>query len=334
MFGPHFYYGHTRRLITVFGTLFNNMRIVKRDNSGKILKTILVPISYGPRQLFLARINDERYMNNSKIAIRLPRMSFELTGLSFDPSKKLQKGMLGDLHLRNENAHETGVRERILYAVPYRLSIQLSIYSNFIDDSLQITEQILPFFQPDYTVSIRQIENNFSTDIPFVLQSVSMSDEYEGDFGSTRRTITNVLDFEARINFFGPIRKDKIILHSNVTLKDTDMSKEGNPYETNDFIIENGEVEKYFDTMIAPRYIIRVEAIEFFSVGHRIRSVNSLYEAEVINVNTETNEITLGFADGKFNANDNLFNINNSMSFNSLSFTEDWNTLTNEKNNI
>jgi hypothetical protein len=204
MFGTYFYHEHIKRAVAVFGTLFNAIKVVKKDTNGKVLSTIKVPLAYGPRQKFLARITDEKYLNDPKLAIRLPRMSFELTSITYDTSTKLQKGMT-----RTLTGGPTS-KSTIMYPVSYRLGIQLNVLAKNQDDALQILEQILPYFQPDYTVTVKEINSTWKTDMPFVLESVNMSDDYEGDF-STRRAIIYTLDFETRVRFYGPLHDRSII---------------------------------------------------------------------------------------------------------------------------
>ena len=204
MFGTYFYHEHIKRAVAVFGTLFNSLKVVKKDTNGKVLSTIKVPLAYGPRQKFLARITDEKYLNDPKLAIRLPRMSFELTSITYDTSTKLQKGMTRTL------PGTPLTKSTVLYPVGYRLGIQLNVLAKNQDDALQILEQILPFFQPDYTVTVKEVNSTWKMDMPFVLESVNMSDDYEGDF-STRRAIIYTLDFETRVRFYGPISDRSII---------------------------------------------------------------------------------------------------------------------------
>jgi hypothetical protein len=204
MFGTHFYHEHIKRAVAVFGTLFNNIKVVKKDSTGKALSTIKVPLAYGPKQKFLARILDEKYLNDPKLAIRLPRMSFELISITYDQSTKLQKGMT-----RTVSSGPTS-KSTVLYPVGYRLGIQLNVLAKNQDDALQILEQILPFFQPDYTVTVKELNGTWKNDMPFVLESVSMADDYEGDFNS-RRAIIYTLDFETRVRFYGPIQDRSII---------------------------------------------------------------------------------------------------------------------------
>ena len=231
MLGTYFYHEHIKRTVAVFGTLFNNLKVVKRDGSGKALSTIKVPLSYGPRQKFLARIADEKYLNDPKLAIRLPRMSFEIVSLTYDTNTKLQKGIT-----RTLSSEDPTKKQSILYPTTYRIGLQLNILAKNQDDALQILEQILPYFQPEYTVTVKEVNSNFKSDIPFVIQAVTMVDDYEGDFMS-RRSIIYTLEFEARVNFYGPLREGNIIRTSDATISNPTMTSEGLPYSNQKFTI-------------------------------------------------------------------------------------------------
>jgi len=225
MFGSYFYHEHTRRAVAVFGTLFNNITVRKRDGSGNVLSQIKVPLSYGPRQKFLSRLRREENLNDPKLALKLPRMSFEITSLDYDESVRLTRG--STYTIPSNNAVN---RTQIFHPSTYRLGFELSIISKHQDDALQILEQILPYFQPEYTVTVNEIDNNLKTDMPFSLSSVDLSDDYEGDFES-RRSIIYTLSFETRIRFFGPTDAEgKIIRKTLTNISDVDMTSSGEPY--------------------------------------------------------------------------------------------------------
>lgn len=195
MFNQVFYHQTIRRAVAVFGTVFNNINIVRRDSSGKMLNTIKVPLAYGPKQKFLSRIDQQASLDDTKIAIKLPRLSFELTSLEYASDRKLQKGHT--VSVRNTNA-------KMLGPVDYNLGFQLNIMAKNQDDALQILEQILPYFQPDYDVTVKQVGDSERNDMAIILQSVSLSDDYEGDF-NTRRVLLYTLDFQTKIRFYGPV---------------------------------------------------------------------------------------------------------------------------------
>ena len=193
--GEHFYHATTKRIVSVFGTLFNNITI-GRHSGNKISNIQRVPISYGPRQKFTSRMN--RDLDDNKVAIKLPRMSFEITSIEYDTSTKLNK-LNTTLTSGSNNSPRT--RNKMFQSVPYTLGMQLNILARNQEDALQILEQILPTFTPEYTVTIKDIEGPGSkTDVPFILNSTSFSDDYEGDYQG-RRTLVYTLDFTIRARY-------------------------------------------------------------------------------------------------------------------------------------
>lgn len=201
--GKHFYNQTLKKTVAVFGTLFNNIKIV-RQGTGETR----VPIAYGPRQKFLARIqSDIAAATDKSIAIKLPRMSFEITDISFDTESKLNKFNKRVLPISGDETKSNIVNQ----SVPYNVSMQLNIYAKNQDDVLQIFEQILPTFAPEYTVAIKDMEGPGTvTDVPIVLTGTSIQDDYEGDF-QTRRSIIYALDFTMKVRFAGGVSQGKII---------------------------------------------------------------------------------------------------------------------------
>lgn len=222
MFGSYFYHSQIRRTIAVFGTLFNNINIRKTDAAGKILQDIKVPLAYGPRQKFLARVQNQADLSDSKLAIKLPRMSFEITSITYDTNQTVNKS--------NEvrvGSITTNSRNSVRAPAPYRVGIQLNIMTKNQDEALQILEQILPTFKPDYTVTINEVPTiGIKSDIPIVLQGVAMNDDYEGDF-ITRRAIVYTLDFETRVNFYGEVQNKKTIRKVVSDFFDFDKGNQG-----------------------------------------------------------------------------------------------------------
>ena len=198
MFGDPFYHKSIRSMVAVFGTIFNDIKVVKRDGTNKVLSSARVPLAYGPRQKFLARIEAAPSLGDPNIGIKLPRMSFEITSLTYDTNTKLSKNTVQRVTSATANS-----RDKYIGPVPYRMGFQLNIITKNQDEALQILEQILPFFQPEYSVTIKETESNFKHDVPITLTSVSLADDYEGDFAS-RRAIIYTLDFETRVRFYGP----------------------------------------------------------------------------------------------------------------------------------
>ena len=152
MFGQHFYHKQIRNTVIAFGTIFNNINIKRTDSSGNPLQTIRVPLSYAPKEKFLARLDQQASLtgDDSSVAITLPRMSFDITGYSYDPPRKLNKNH----KLSNVTTNSDTTKLNTQYSpVPYDVSISLNVFTANSDDGLQIVEQILPYFQPDYTVT-------------------------------------------------------------------------------------------------------------------------------------------------------------------------------------
>ena len=196
----YFYNEILRKTIISFGTLFNNISIKHTNSSDDVVSVIKVPFAYGPTQKFLARLNQSPDLNKST-AITLPRMSFEFTGLTYDPSRKLtttQTFIAKD--------PDTGIETKKMYMpVPYNMQFELSIMSKLNDDALQIVEQILPYFQPAYNLTVSLVDSiQEKRDIPIILENVTMQDDYEGDF-STRRVLLYTLRFTAKTYLFGPV---------------------------------------------------------------------------------------------------------------------------------
>jgi len=201
MFDKTFYHQTIRRAVAVFGTVFNDISIIRRDASGKVLNIVKVPLAYGPKQKFLARIEQQNSLESNKVAIKLPRVSFEITSLTYDAQSKIQKGY----YTRLENSPD----KKMIGPVDYLMGMQLNIMAKNQDDALQILEQIVPYFQPDYGVTVKQVGSE-KTDMMISLESVNMSDDYEGDY-STRRAIIYSLDFMTKVRFYGPIEDNSVI---------------------------------------------------------------------------------------------------------------------------
>ena len=210
MFGDHFYHKQIRNTVIAFGTIFNNVNIKRTDSSGNPLQTLRVPLSYSPKEKFLARLDAQQDLtgDDSSVAITLPRMSFEVTGYSYDGGRKLNKNQ--KITKVTTNADTTKMNSQYM-PVPYNVNFSLGVYVANSDDGLQIIEQILPYFQPDYTVTmIEDRTMDTKRDIPFILNNVDYEDSYTGTLTSSRRIIYT-LTFTAKIYLFGPISTSAVI---------------------------------------------------------------------------------------------------------------------------
>jgi hypothetical protein len=208
MFGTHFYHQRIRKSVAVFGTLFNNLYVLRKDSSGQVISQVKVPLSYGPQRKFLDRIRENPDLDtDTKVAIKLPRMSFEIISIQYDQGRQLQKS-----NTFTQAGTGLGSRKKFYSFVPYNVGMQLSIYAKTQDDALQIVEQILPTFNPQYTLTIKPIDGypNIKEDMPIALTGVDFSDDYESPL-EARRTIIYTLTFDMRINFYGPIANSSVI---------------------------------------------------------------------------------------------------------------------------
>jgi len=202
MLGNYFYHEIIRKTVIAFGTLFNDIHVRHDDQAGNALSEIKVPIAYGPRQKFLARIQQQPELNKAT-QITLPRMSFEITSISYDSSRKA--GITQTFKAPNKDNNDK--LTKVFMPVPYNLGFELNILVKLQDDGLQILEQILPFFQPGFTLSIDLVKSiGEKRDVPMILNSINQQDDYEGDF-STRRALIYTLSFTAKTFMFGHIAK-------------------------------------------------------------------------------------------------------------------------------
>lgn len=224
MLNQHFYHEKIRKCVAVFGTLFNNIYLVRKDSSGSAISQIKVPLSYSPKQKFLDRIRETGDLTDEKLAIKLPRMGFEMSSLYFDPIRQLPKTNNFSKSIVTDNNKKT----KFFTSVPYILNFQLSILAKTNEDAVQILEQVIPYFNPSYTITMKQFADypDVVEDIPISLIGISFSDDYEGQL-ENRRTIIYTLDFELKTSFFGPIADTSIIRKAIVDFRDPDVPTVG-----------------------------------------------------------------------------------------------------------
>lgn len=203
----NFYNGTTRKYITIFGSLFNKLSITRDDNEGNEIQRIVVPISYGPYQKFLARITQDPNLDK-KSAITLPRMAFEILAMTYNGNRKI--GSLNKILPTGTSQSGTNGRNLRYAPAPYDLEFNLYIMTKHYEDGTKIIEQILPFFKPDYVVSAEMVEGLPPIDVPIILNSVSTEDLYESDF-ETRRSLMWTLSFTLHGFYFGPSRTKQVI---------------------------------------------------------------------------------------------------------------------------
>jgi len=225
MFGHYFYHEKIRKCVSIFGRLFNDIYVVRKTSSGNSISTVKVPLSYAPRRKYLDRIreNSDLY-EDQKVAIKLPRMSFEITNFAYDTSRQLTK-----TSTFNTTGSSISSKQKFFPPVPYTINFQLNAYAKSQDDALQIVEQILPYFNPQYTLTIKPFDEvypDFKEDIPIIIQGLSFQDDFEGSM-DTRRTIVYALDFEMKVNFHGPISESSIIRQADTNIFNINDQSDG-----------------------------------------------------------------------------------------------------------
>lgn len=213
-----FYWETLRKVTVAFGSLFSEIKLSRADKTvaKNKIQTIKVPIEQAAQDKWFTRIKQDPELQQ-QLYNTLPRMAYEMTGMTYDPSRKI--GKLNRITCRTETGGSA------VYApVPYNLEFSLYVVAKTQEDCLQIVEQILPYFSPEYTMSIMMIpDNNIVTDIPIILNSVTISDDYEGDY-QIRRTVMYTLTFTLKINVFGPIGESGLIKKSIINMTEQNLT--------------------------------------------------------------------------------------------------------------
>ena len=210
MFDNSFYHELVRKTVVSFGTLFNNLYIARTNNQGVVTQRMKVPLAYGPKQKFLVRLEQEGKLTGPQAkttAITLPRIGFEMTNLTYDPVRKLNRIQT----FKKTKGSDKKSQSKQFMPVPYNIGFTMYVMAKNSDDALQIVEQILPYFQPEYTITLNAIpEMDIVRDVPIVLNGVNYSDTYDGDFTS-RRVLTYDFTFTAKVYLYGPVSSAKVI---------------------------------------------------------------------------------------------------------------------------
>ena len=223
MLGQYFYNESLRKTIIAFGSLFNDIAITRKNSAGTEVQTLKVPLAYGPKQKFITRLEQDPN-DNQAIAMTLPRIGFEINGFSYDPVRKLNR-ILKKKITSTEVGKELKQMSIQYSPVPYDVGFELFVMTKNSDDGIQIVEQILPFFQPEYTVSIKEVpEMDTIRDVPVVLNNISYEDTYTGDF-TERRAIVYTLSFTAKAYVYGPVSTGKPITKVQVDTFDNLQSQ-------------------------------------------------------------------------------------------------------------
>ena len=247
MFGRYFYNQTSRKMVVAFGTLFNTIEVRRTNSSDEVTEVVKIPLSYGPKDKMLARITSDPNLSSS-VALTVPRMGFELTSMTYDSARKLNT--IG----RNVAKGTTGLKKQY-NPVPYNYDFSLFIFVKNAEDGTQILEQILPFFTPEFTITMTLISGmDIKMDIPLVLNDVSSEDTYDGDF-ATRRSIIWTLNFSMKGYLYPNIVDNAKVITS--TTVDTHLmteataaepvyivSEDSTVYSTNFMILDSHEIDK------------------------------------------------------------------------------------------
>ena len=246
MFGTYFYHQTSRKMVVAFGSLFNNIEVRRTDSADVVTEVIKIPLSYGPKDKMLVRISQDPSLN-PKVALTVPRMGFELTSMTYDGVRKLNT--MG----RNVKKGTTGLKKQF-NPVPYNWDFSLYVFVKNAEDGTQILEQILPFFTPDFTVTMTLVSGmTVKMDVPLVLNSVTSEDSYEGDF-ATRRSIIWTLSFMMKGFLYPSVTDNAKVITSSVV--DTHLmsaataadpiyivAEDSTPYSQNYMILDKHEID-------------------------------------------------------------------------------------------
>jgi hypothetical protein len=292
----HFYHKLIRKYVVLFGNMFNNILLVRQDKDNNAeIERFKIPILYAPKEKYYARLQSDPDLQR-ELQISLPRLSFEMTGLTYDATRK-QNSLL------KAAAANTSTKATMQYiGVPYDLSFELNLYTRNIDDGAHVVEQILPYFNPDYTVTTNLIpELGFERDIPIILKSVRNNIEHEGNFDAVR-FVTWTLEFTMKVHFFGPVSTPKIIRKVDANIYNDPRLKTGNIIRINTNRGNNGTFQ--IDDVVYQ--------------GNNYQTANAY--AKVISWNLTTGKLTIGGAQGQFMANGTIKAVSTNASYGISSF--------------
>jgi len=267
MLGPHYYNEAIRKTVVAFGTLFNNIEIQKLDPQTKdVLEVEKVPLGYGPKNKFLTRLEQNPEVGR-KVAIQLPRIYFEMTGINYDNARKTSP-----IQKYRTVVADNGNEVRVQYVpVPYNMDFELGIIAKSQDDGLQIIEQILPYFQPNFNLTLNFIPDmDEKRDVAVILNSVDYEDDWEDDF-MQRRSIIWTLNFTAKSYIYGPFNQAGIIRKATVyeSVGDLNQSRRNAAYSYTPKALEDinddGVIDNLDDALVMPDDDFGFnEGVEFF----------------------------------------------------------------------
>lgn len=233
-----YYHKTTEKAIVAFGNLFANIYVERTDKDGNVIRRFQVPVSYAPKEKFLARAEQQPNVDEQKEELSLPRLAFEITGINRDPSRQMNA-------MQKRKALVNGEVNSSYAPVPYSLGVTLYAVAKTQSDALQLFEQIIPTFTPTYTVTMKAMpELNLTDDLPVTLDSVSMEDNYDAKF-EERRLVMFIFNFTLQLNYFGYvtagpqsiIKRTEVTFYSQPEMTDSEalegVNTQVNPFDAN-----------------------------------------------------------------------------------------------------
>jgi hypothetical protein len=276
----YFYHEILRKTIISFGTLFNNITIQRVNDNGNVFSTLQVPLTYSPTQKFLARLEQSPDLNKP-VQITLPRISFEFIGLYYDSQRKVTTTQFFVSKDKNNNE-----LRRAYMPVPYNMDFELSIFTKSNDDMLQIVEQILPYFQPHFTLTVDLVDQiGEKRDVPVILNSISMDDTYEGSFDS-RRALIYTLKFTAKTYLFGPISTQDVSkdIIKKVSIGFVAGDSTSTPRRELSYSVEPTATKSYTDNVVTKLS----SNIEISSINIEVLDASNIPVSSYITISEET----------------------------------------------
>jgi len=238
--GQTYYHGAIRKTIVAFGRLFSDIKIARQGNDGAVAQTISVPLAYAPKEKWLVRIDSDPNLTNNTYT-SLPRLSFEIVGYHYDATRKTNK--MNKIVCKDTSSSENPTAKAVFSPAPYNIDINLYILTKTQEDSMQILEQILPIFNPEYTLSINALPAiEIVQDVPVILNSVVAEDNYDGSF-QERRFVTHTLSFTIKTNIYGPVTENGVILTSIANLSNPGRKYTATAPDVNGTVTENWEAQ-------------------------------------------------------------------------------------------
>ena len=219
-----FYNETIRNTVIGFGSLFNEIYVSRKDSSGNETSRFKVPVTYAAKEKFIRMLNEYSGLkgtaNERDISTIVPRIGFNIESMNYDAERK--RNTLSKRYTAKDNKNISFE----FAEVPYSIDFFLTIASRTMEDGLQIIEQILAYFTPEFTVSINFSDSRSKIDVPITLTSVASEIDYEGDT-STQRSIIFNLAFTARTYVYGPTKESKIITKVDTTFFNADFDSQG-----------------------------------------------------------------------------------------------------------